>query len=514
MNLEGNNLKKLQKAPVKESIEDSVFGVQDPDYNHSDFSSYRRLTGGSKSPSDLDPMVHERMQSIALLLFKINPMAKRILQMTASFAVGGSLMFEAENNRVHKILQDHWDSPVNLWDRKLYQYIFEIGLYGELFLTTKVNDMNGDVTLGYLSPLRVKSVRRDDKGVLTHVMVRSEQPGEEDMPMKIINYVTDPNDPSKGFREGEIFYWKVNSIGDSTRGVSDLLALADYMDGLDQFLFNLLERSGHQNMWLWDVKLEGATEQDIDKWLTSFQAKPPRPGSIRAHNERVEWTPLAPVLGGQDNAEHIRLFKSYILGGAGYAEWMFGESGSAGRAVASEMLEPTLRALKTRQKEAKYIIEDVFNFVIDQKLQANELPNKRLDRRFYISMPAINLRDFSRTTQALFKGAQAIQTLIGAQSITPERAARITNELLNQLELDGDYDRAHKEVATNATARAANPNDPNATPQPAEGPKKKAPAAKNGTKPETKATGGSEKATLTIQVKTGKDTKTQKSKGQ
>ena len=462
MKVEGNSLNRAQVklTPLKENVEDIMFGSGDPDFGHSDFNAYRR-SGGSRTGTDLDPLTHERMQQIALILNKTNPMAHRILHMSASFAIGGSLSFEAENNKVQKILQDHWEHPVNQWERQLYQYIFELGLYGELFLRAHVNETDGGVTIGYISPLRVKGVERDpETGVLTNVIIRGNGSNVQDQPLEIINYVTDPRDPDKGFYKGEVFFWRVNEVSDSTRGISDLLPLSDYLDGLDQFLFDLLERSSHQNMWMWDVLLEGATESDIDKWLTSFHSKPPKPGSIRAHNERVTWTPLAPALGGTDNSEHVRLFKSYILGGAGFAEWMFGEGGKTGRSQASEMLEPTLRALKQRQKEAKYIVSDVFNFLIDQKIQKNELKTKRLDRRFYVSMPTINLKDVTKSSQALWKGAQALQILNQNNLISPERAARITNELLNELDLEGDYDRAHKEVESNFVARSDNPNDP------------------------------------------------------
>jgi hypothetical protein len=449
MEIGGTTLHSLvpQKLQEQETVS-GIYSSGDPDAGQADFPFYRRLTGAGAR--DLPQLIQERMQGIALLLYRINPLGHRIIELTTSFAVGGGATFQAESPKVQEILEAHWHHPINAWDRLLYQRAFELGLYGELFMPVKVTKKGG-VTLGYISPLNVKTVYPDpiiqnqpdviefSVPILAQSMFPAEPsptPGETQK-LKAIRYQGDPKGKDYGFRAGETFFFSVNKVTDNLRGISDLLPLADYIDGFDQFLFNLLEKASAQNMFIWDVTLEGMNQNQIDTWLRNFQAAQPRPGSVRAHNEAVKWDTVSPTLGGSDNADQARLFRNYILGGAGFPEWFFGESGSGGRAVASEMAEPTLKTLKTRQREVRDMIAEVFDFVIDQAFIHKSLPIGT-PRRFTISMPNISLRDIQRTSSALYRASQALSLLKKEGFITQERGAAIATELLNEFGFEGE----------------------------------------------------------------------------
>ena len=97
---------------------------------------YRSLTQATNR--DLSPITQERMQEIALFLFRVNPLAHRILKLSSSFIASGNVNFKAEDDSVQKILDDHWNHPVNDWDNSFYQKLLELSLYGEQIITTAV----------------------------------------------------------------------------------------------------------------------------------------------------------------------------------------------------------------------------------------------------------------------------------------------------------------------------------------------------------------------------------------
>jgi hypothetical protein len=425
----------VSEAPVV--IQESLFAGSDPDANQADFPYYRAL---GQTAVDLNPQTHERMQQLALALYLKNPLAHRVVKMMASFAAGGSVRFDAERPTVQRCLVEHWNHPLNNWDRRFYQYVIELGIYGELFLTANVID-GGLVTWGHVHPARVKKIIPDerDQSVPAYIFVAMPGVGESEAKrLSVIQYDGKPRSKTRGFRVGDVLMETTNNVRGSMRGISDLFPLADYLDGLDQFMFSLQQRVQHQNNWIWDVTLEGMTETDIRNWLNSVQGKAPSPGAIRAHNERVKWEALTPAFSATESAEHARLFRNYLLAGAGFADWMVGDMGSANRAATENSAAVIMKQMEQRQREAKGLVEDVFNYVIDQKILAGKLPKQRkFDRRFYITMPKIGIRDFQRMAASLRQGAEGISKLIETDLIDPERGQRIAEELLSQLDLEG-----------------------------------------------------------------------------
>ncbi len=469
--LGGNTLEVADPNPIQEQG-DMIFGT-DPDSNQSDFAFYRRL---GASHLDLNPLTQERMQSIALFLWRRNPYAHRILNLVADMAVGGEIRFHAEHPGVQKILTEHWNHPINNWDWRVHQLAFELGLYGETFQTANVirpEDL-GDVTWGVIDPLRVKKVTGDEKDMATpavaHVIRSSVAEGSapqgQTFPLDIIRYDGMPESDTHGFRQGVVLFTKINGLMGALRGMSDLFPLADYLDFIDQFMFSLQQRANLQNTFVWDVELAGKSDNDIKAWLNdSVNGAPPGPGSIRAHNERVKWNTLSPNLGASDSSEHLKTSTSYVLSGAGLADWVMGNMGSANRAATESSAAVIAKTMESRQRQIKNMLEEVFNFVIDKKIQAGKLPKRKFNRTFYISFPKIPIRDAQRLANAFRQAAQGVKTLVEIEGITEERKFHLVNELLNILDLEGSDRFAEKDpdaddkLATIRKEPQGGPND-------------------------------------------------------
>lgn len=443
MQIRGNTIGSLVPA---EPIKETVYYGGDPDSDQEDFAYYRRLSGAG--PVDLPSITQERMQKVSLHMFRVNPYAHRIVKLIAAFSSGPGTRFKAEKPRIQQILNEHWSHPINRWEIQLPQIAMELGLYGEVFLMANVME-NGDVTWGQIDPLRVKEVIPDerDKAQPAFAVISDptpEEPGRTSK-LEIIRYDGRPESETKGYRTGQVLFCSINQIRGGLRGMSDIFPIADYLDGIDQFMFALQQRIQLQNNFIWDVTLEGKSDADIRKWLSSAEGNEPRPGSIRAHNERVIWKAEAPEFAQSESAEHVRLFLNYILGGAGLAGWTVGDMSSANRAATESSGAVIMRTMEQRQTEVKYLLSEVFNFVLDQKVIAGVLPQqRRFDRRFYISMPKIGLRDFQRMSNSLKQGAQGISQLVEMNLVDQERGQYLANELINQLGLEG-VDRYEQE---------------------------------------------------------------------
>ena len=410
----------------KQAVRETVTSARKED------QGWRALTEDAKR--DLTPLTQERMQDIAFYLYDKNPVAHRILEMTKDFVVGEGISFTGENDKVEKVLKEFWDDPVNAWDLKQGQRVMELGLYGEQLYPVAVNEINGQVRMGYLDPSAVARVIQDPENV--EIIRQVKRKGSATRIQKtydVVNVDEDVKSPTYWELEGEIFFFAINKVANALRGRSDLFCLADWIDGYDQFLFNRLERSHLMNVFLWDITLEGYNQNQIDEWLKEQGL--PKPASMRAHNEKVKWSAVVPELGAHDASEEAKLFRNMILGGAGFPPHWFAGGEGITRATALEMSTPVMKRLKTRQKYFKYMIELIFKFVIAQAVIHKRL-RKDVDRSFAVGLPKLLEKDVYTLSLGLKFIIGALETGMEKGWIDEKDAKRIFAYMMSQLGLE------------------------------------------------------------------------------
>lgn len=370
---------------------------------------------------DLDPMTQDRMQDIAFYLYDSNPLAHRIIEMTKDFITGDGFTFKAEDPEVQKILENHWNDPVNNWDLKQDQRAFELCLFGEQFYPVFVNPWNGHVKLGYIEPTRIYKVVLDKQNpeIMKEVILKANRAGIQKR-YKVVNPNNAKGSENFGLFEGDIFVFNINKVTNATRGRSDLLALADWIDGYDQFLFARLERASLLNNYIWDVLLEDANEDVIKKFLENQSM--PKPGSIRAHNQKVTWNAVAPKFESSDASKEANLFKMQILGGAGFPNLWFGEGGETIRAGAAEMSLPTLKHLQNRQKYFKYLIKSILQFQIDQAIIAKKI-SRGANTKFVVLSPPIAKKLEMQLGVAVGRISDSLKIAVESDWITTDQAS-------------------------------------------------------------------------------------------
>ena len=179
---------------------------------------------------------------------------------------------------------------------------------------------------------------------------------------------------------------------------------------LDQILFNFSDRTLLMNNFIWDVKLDGATQGQIDEWQRA-NLEPPRPASVRVHNEKEEWKATSPSFHAEEYESLHKSIKAMTLSGPGLPPHWFGEQES-NRATALEMGSPTLKRLASRQLFISHMIDFICRFQIDQAIIAGDLPEPPEDEpyEFRVVVPEMSVSD-------AVQGAEALQFTTNAVSV-------------------------------------------------------------------------------------------------
>ena len=238
------------------------------------------------------------------------------------------------------------------------------------------------------------------------------------------------------------FFFTINKVSSATRGRSDLLTLADWVDGHDQFLFARLERAFLLNTFIWDVTCEGMTKEELIEFVKNLSM--PKPGSIRAHNEKITWKSETPKLESADASSEARLFKQQILGGAGFPEHWFAAGELTTRATAREMSLPTLKKLKSRQRKVRSILKQIVNFVIDQAIIYKRL-NKDVNRKFEIIPSPIISSDNKGTIDSINGLIDGLGKAKDRNWITDKQAKQVFNAVITQLGTEIDIEGQEEE---------------------------------------------------------------------
>ena len=441
---------------------------------------WRRLSGGSDPNRDLSPMSQDRMAKYALHLWERNILANRIIELPLAYMLCEGVTVSADNEQVKEWIEEFWSDPINQMDIKLPKKARQLSIFGEQCYPAFVNEISGEVRLGYLDPANIAEVIRDpDNPEQAIGVVTTRNKKGQYLKYKIIingpeSVFTERTQTIReGFTDGECFYFSVNDLSNGSRGRSDLLHLTDWLVAYDDFLFAEQDRIDKQLSNVWSVKLVGATPEECRKRASEFGGVDV--GDVRFHNENEEWSNVAPNLNAADSTTYARLARNHILAGASLPEHWLGGGGDINRATAAEMPEPTFKIFTMRQTYLGHMLTEMIRYVIRKRSKIDEIKWSNPEYKFSVQMPEMVNSDITKYATVLASVIAFAVTAIGEGLLTKARAIEFINSISSRMgiELDAaaELEAAEKEMAEAAEKQAnadlyQEPNDSANDPEP------------------------------------------------
>ncbi len=404
---------------------------------------FTKLTGNKDR--SLSSLTQERMQELAVFLWKSNPLANRIIELPLVYLLAEGVTMSVQDETAQAWLDEFWNDPINQIDVKLPKKVREMSLFGEQCWPVFKNPTNGAVRLGYLDPGLIKEVKTDPDnteqpiGVITKALGRKRKskkyriivPGSENI------FGEEAKKIREEFNDGECFYFNVNALSSSSRGLSDLLATMDWLDLYDKALFGEVERWDALRSFIWDVTLRGATEETVKKRASEIEV--PSSGGVRVHNDAETWQAVTPDLQAANGAENARTVRNHILGGSTLPEHWYGGGGDVNRSTAGEMGEPTFKTFKFRQTEWKHILETVCFYAVYSRLEkTGNIPEDLRDYRPVAQFPELTHRDTSVYAAALQQTVVAVGIAVEKGMMTEETAVSVIGSMISRIGIEID----------------------------------------------------------------------------
>lgn len=456
------------------------------------FGSHGYVAGHRRSRNrDLEAVTQVEAMELSYRLWQRHPMAKRIIEIGTDFVVGEGFQPECSHPQVQAVCEAFWNHPINSFDLKLPAKVRELALFGEQLYEVFTND-NGVAVMGAIDPVEIDAIVCDPENVenklgvllrgksgaggrLLRIVSADDDPSEMEtecvgVPLreaKRMNkagrakLVVEADDRIERAYDGKCFFYNVNGMTTGTRGRPDLLPLTDWLDLLDQILFDLTERASLLSAFVYHVTMVGGKETEVRARSKELGSNQPKSGSVIVTNEKETWTAITPNLGAQDVDQFTRILRVFIAGGAGYPEAWFGEGSQTNRATLAGQNTPTLKSLSSRQKYVVFMLEDMLTYVVRQAVNSGRLPEMLpvLDDdgkatgkmvpavdMVSVAVPDMDTKDMQQSAAVLQQVTSSLLGLINQGLMTQKVAVRTLAMVLAQLGIELDVDAMLKEL--------------------------------------------------------------------
>jgi hypothetical protein len=397
---------------IEERVAERIQAAGLPAARQREDDGYRRLT---ESRRDLPAMTHDRMIEVAVYLGGRNPLARRILDLYSEWIVGEGVKLSSSDPRTKAFLLQFWNDPVNRWKRHMEVRCRELHLFGEQAWPVFGNPYSGIMRLGVLDPAQIKEVVTDPGNATVPIGVVTKGYGGGRGELRLRTVLLGPPEQvlsphalleRERFADGEIQLHAINKLSTAKRGVSELFALADSVDGYEQLLFSMLARNRALASYFWDYELTGFSQDQINEYMAGLM--PPRPFSSFGHNEKVKRRLVGPEMGSAANDnEAARLQRNHILGGAGIGEHHYGGGGDVNRSTSGSMDEAMVKSMSSKQRRYGNVVEDTLAAQVERGIEVGFLRDTPETREFNLTWPDISTRDLSRIGAAFQAVANA-----------------------------------------------------------------------------------------------------------
>lgn len=456
---------------------------------------FRQIGQGSR---ETPTWTLEKQRAYSVAAYRLNPMARAIIDTYVAFVVGDSgLTIQCGNADVMRVATEFWTDPRNQLDKIQERLFRDHMLMGETALEMMVGPLTGVTRFSPVATSRILSVGLMNGNPLWPASLSISNPSGDD----IVKSVAAVDDLS-GLRTGDMQWWASwKSTLEDRRGQPFLGPVLDQLDAYDDIMSNLVDRTALARYLVWDVELTGMDQTEIDAFVKARGGYHiPRSGTIEVHNENVKWTPQTASTGAAEDSIAGTSILTSIASGSGLAKHWLADPDNANRATSLSMAEPVLRRVGGVQNLWLSYMTELVRYAVDQAVASGRLPAKvpmtssssgetgdqmvSPSETVRITGPEIAVAEATVTATTMLKLAQGVDTSLANGTLSLAASKLMMQKAWEQFvgvpytsELDGpeaNVDDIEQAIADGAAARLANgtaairklvvsqPNDPSA----------------------------------------------------
>jgi len=374
----------------------------------------------SASGSDRDRYSYDRTEilSQSLEAWRTNPLARRIVELTSQYVVGGGLTINCKHTGAAKFLKEFWDHRLNHMPIRVAELCDELTRTGNLFILLST-DTAGMSYVRTLPASEIDAIISKPNDIEQPIAFDLKASLEEPDPKPIPAY-----DPlSDQGNEPVILHYAINRPSGAQWGEPDLAPLLRWLSRYSSWLEDRARLNRYRNAFLYVVQAKFTSEAQRKARQTALNANPPQPGSILVADENENWSAIHPRLESADAEKDGLALKKMIAAGAGMPLHFLAEPESATRTTAESAGGPTYRHFEQRQGHFVWLLEDLLRVVLSRRSKRD----KKLSGDIELSITGadISSKDNASLAQAAYYTITVLDDLRDRQLITNEEILRL-----------------------------------------------------------------------------------------
>lgn len=398
-------------------------------------------------------MKRDQQLQLVFALWLKNGFAKRLVGIPIDFIFGDSLYSPDVKSKDNSISDDTLKEleeiltnfiKQNKLKNKFEKFYTDLSINGTLILPAAVNQYNGNVTVGFIDPSKLEKAETNPYDVTDVILLQMKRDFKgEKKQLEVIRTKSafeDPESNDYNLLSGDTFFYSINNVSNQPEGVSDLLADADMIEILYHLIISVAEGANLSNMFILDVELKGASEDQINKWKKNNPI-PKKPTRL-VHNEKVEQKAVNPGVNPGNQAETIRTIKNIVLGNWSYPPMWFADGQDANRAIAVEQGTPIFKKLKKRQDLVIEILESLYTFALHSAIKFKEgikLSQEQINSlEIEIKSPEIETKNVDNISNVLKNLVESLDKAEVKKWISYESSRKSFLEILNYFGMNID----------------------------------------------------------------------------
>ncbi len=374
----------------------------------------------SLSQSDRDRFSYDRSEVLeqSLKAWRINPLARRIVELTSQYVVGGGLTINCKDNHAAQFLDQFWNHRLNRMPVRVSEMCDELTRTGNLFIIL-TTDAAGMSYIRVMPASYIDEIKSKPNDIEQPLYFKLKADIENLSPDPINAYDANNDDPAKPV----ILQYAINRPAGTQWGDSDLAPLLIWLSRYSNWLQDRARLNRYRNAFLYVVQAKFASEAQRKARQSVLNANPPKPGSILVIDDTETWKVIHPRLVSADAEKDGLALKKMIAAGAGIPLHFLAEPESSTRTTADAAGGPTFRRFEQRQQYFLWMIEDILRVAITRRANVDGKINKQID--LSVTGSDISSRDNLSLSQAAYYMVDVLANLRDRSLIANDEYLRI-----------------------------------------------------------------------------------------
>ena len=295
----------------------------------------------ARASATASPTTAARSSKQSLLAWRTNPLARRIVELTSQYVVGGGLTINCKHEQAAAFLAEVWNHRLNRMPVRVFEMCDELTRTGNLFVLIST-DPAGMSYLRVIPASNIEEIQSRENDIEQPVAFKLKASLDDLNPQPIPAYDPQGDNP----QQAVMLHYAINRPAGAQWGEPDLAPLLRWLSRYSNWLEDRARLNRYRNAFLFVVQAKFASEAQRKARQTALNANPPKPGSILVADENETWKALSPRLESGDAEKDGLAIKKMIAAGAGIPLHFLAEPESATRTTAEAAGGPTLPALR------------------------------------------------------------------------------------------------------------------------------------------------------------------------